>query len=465
MGVRCSNSFADSGRFFAHALLVGLSQLALCRNAWVGVLIAGTLFAFSPHGFALGLWGGAIATGWAVWRQRDSRLVMTGWYGANGILCGLWLGWLLPGGLVTALVVAVGALAMAVVLDLIVYPLGDAPLRLPPLTLPLVLLAAIIMPTAPALLDTFEDLRAQIRPAANNGWSAYQDQDFKQAARLFQTAPAWTDPLYGLGWVSLWQRHPTESAEYFTAALAREPARDDIRLGLGWALLAAHRPAEGENLFLDLLRRNPSNAPALQGVADCRRALIIHGETRAADPVEWLALGRMFGWKVLLIPLVALAVLIQAPRPAVTGLTVAGLGMAVSVALAGPASLLWIDLHLQTLALLGFLVAEKYHSGASAPNPDWRRCLQTSLVFINKTKGGLGHRPKWAWAIAQLFLATLAGTALWVIAFRLGIWTPLLSFNIVGLGALLVLHPLQPPINFPNGVIDTQGQGAQRQLT
>jgi L-histidine Nalpha-methyltransferase len=60
--------------------------------------------------------------------------------------------------------------------------------------------------------------------------------------------------------------------------------------------------------------------------------------------------------------------------------------------------------------------------GASAPDPDcslrsslWdrlrrrlpfgaarRRCLQASLCFINKNKGGLGHRPKWVRAIARL---------------------------------------------------------------
>jgi hypothetical protein len=39
--------------------------------------------------------------------------------------------------------------------------------------------------------------------------------------------------------------------------------------------------------------------------------------------------------------------------------------------------------------------------GAFAPAPNWRRCVQTSLVFINKIKGDLGHSPRWVWAIAQ----------------------------------------------------------------
>jgi hypothetical protein len=73
--------------------------------------------------------------------------------------------------------------------------------------------------------------------------------------------------------------------------------------------------------------------------------------------------------------------------------------------LAGPASLLWIDLHLQTSVMIGLLMG-----------------------------GGRHHA-----VLARLLLAVgvaLAGAAVWSLCHRLGGWVPLVSFNMAGLAGL-----------------------------
>jgi hypothetical protein len=129
---------------------------------------------------------------------------------------------------------------------------------------------------------------------------------------------------------------------------------------------------------------------------------VARGIARPAVSGEWEAVAGFVGWKAALLALVALALLAQSPRAAAASLAVAVGTMTAGVSVAGPASLLWVDLHLQTAALLGLLV------GAS--------------------RGRMVH----------LAATGLGGLAVWLAAFHWDLWAPLLSFNLVGLAFLAV---------------------------
>lgn len=449
MANRFSISFADSMKVLADGILIGLSQLALQRGRLVGTVLAGCIGVFSLPALGMALWGGLVATAWPVWRQRDVRLVNTGWYGVNGALCGMWAQWMLPNASEAAILGGVMALAAAVVLDVIAVPLGDAPVRLPPLTIPLIVVAGLAKVMLPSLQDGYEaawrvapeppEAEAAAAPDVGAAWAEYKRGHYGNAERLFRQAlrhdggdvwaldglgwiaydrglygearvrfgqaverdPRLADALTGLGWSSLMLRQPGAAVRQFESALAHDRMATTAREGLGYALLGVGRIADAEAAFLDLL---PRHAGAVHGLADARRALAARGEPGAAGPLEARALADALGMKALVVPVIVAAVLLSAPWAGFVGMVLAGASVACMWMVAGPASFLWIDLHIQTIALTGILVA---HGGA----PSVRNF------------------------IAALLTAGAAGMV-WAISHRLGMWLPLLSFNVVGLGYL-----------------------------
>jgi tetratricopeptide (TPR) repeat protein len=422
------------------AVLTGLAQLALSRCRLVGLAVAAALLAFSPAGFVMGIWGAFVATAWPYVRQRDIRLLATGWYGANGLLIGLWLAWLIPHSPLLAATVTLAALGSALLVDLTAYRLGDAPLRMRPLAIPCMAIAMLAGPAVPLLHDGYErgikPVAVEVAPTAENatasgwaaykagnrataagwlrlaierdpddrwaadglGWIAYDECRYGEASGWFERAAPLADARVGLGWTRLMQRRPGDAAGLFDAALNDGPGRALAQEGLAWAYLATRRPAEAEHLFLDLLRRDYPGA--IQGVADARRALVRQGSARTGDAAEWPALARLFGWKIVLLPLLLLAVLRDNPRAGGVAAAAIAVGVAGGLAVAGPASLLWIDLHLQTMAMIALLVgpAGRFGVGTAA--------------------------------------ALLAGVAAWAIVGSPGLWLPLLPFNLVGLVVL-----------------------------
>lgn len=485
-GNYCWGCSVNSARVLAEAILTGFSQLAFSRRRLVGAAVAATLFAFSPASFAMGLWGALVATLWPFLRQRDLRLLASGWYGSNGAMIGLWTAWLMPAAPVMALTVTAAALVTAVILDAIAIRLGDHPVRLPVLTMPFVLMAAIIAPSAPALYDGYETMadllslpRLAVLPAPRSsgatlaqagnsyasgdfslarrqfldvaatdhasaaawtgagwaafklgdedaavplfrralslapdtglahdglGWTAYNAARFRAAETSFQQALPLPDAHAGLGWIALRDKRPGDAEQHFSDALADNPGLASAREGLGWSLLALRRAGESERLFLGLLDQDSRSHTALQGLADSRRLLLLHGQTRPDSPGEWTALGHYFGWKPVALAVLFLVVILDSPRRGLTGLGACGLSLVATCWLAGSCSILWLDLHLQTVALVGLLV------------------------------GGIGR-----FSSTTLFItaaAILAACGIWAASHGMGLSIPLLPFNLAGLAAL-----------------------------
>ena len=511
---------------FASAVLGGMAQLALCRGWVAGLLITACFVPFSPMACAMAVVGAAVATLWPFLRQRDMRLLETGWYGVNGALCGFLVEWHFAHPLGALVLTILAAWAAALVLDLVVFALGDAPIGLPPLTLPFLAVAVVLTLAAPRLQVGLEHLLAEgeVTPAplawtppapdperaelaapawkaygegdyirahrgflslvresperaeywnglgwsemklgndedaaasfgeslardpANPyaqdglGWLAHSRQDMALAAYRFAAAravlPQWADPYDGQGWAMYGMGRYGEAGALFRQALERAPGLSDALTGLGWthlrrgeakaalplfvqalsadpqslaagqglgrALLARGFGAEAETIFRSLLGRAPD---AIRGLADARRLMLLHGDAVTADPREWAALLDLLGWKLAAVAALVLTVIVSAPQAGLIGLAVMGLGMAVTTVLAGPASLLWIDLHLQTSVMIGLLIGRTRHHPVGA-----------RLVL----------------AVA----VGLAGVAVWVLFHRLGGWLPLISFNLAGLAGL-----------------------------
>ena len=208
--------------------------------------------------------------------------------------------------------------------------------------------------------------------------------------------------MTGLGWTHLRRGEAKAAMPLFVQALSLDTQSLAAKQGLGRALLARGRGPEAEAIFRTLLGRAPD---AIRGLADARRLMLLHGDPVTADPREWAALAELLGWKLVAVAALVLTVVFSAPQAGLIGLTVMGLGMAVTLVLAGPASLLWIDLHLQTSVMIGLLMGRTRHP------PVW---------------------PKLVLAVA----VGLAGVAVWVLFHRLGGWLPLISFNLAGLAGL-----------------------------
>jgi len=535
-GSRSSPSSDASGRWagailLGRAVLVGFGEIWLTPSALAGGAMLLGVLVLSPRAAALALTGALVATGWAFWAQRDARLLAAGWYGTNGALWGLWASWLTTDPAGAALTTVAGALLAAWLLDVVVFPLGDAPLALPPLSLPFVvvaLLATLALPlardavprlagpivreaaaapdawrprpapaalapqlaaawgawagadygqarwrfaalaeVAPGLaeahnghgwalykLDAPGEAEAAFRRALETaarypypldglGWIAFRRGRYAEAARLFQAAagaaPAWADPRDGLGWVAYTRGRYGEAREHFERALGLEPRHASALAGLGWtallegrldearrsfalagaadpgllvaregegwALARSGRPREAEGVFAALVARAPGERDALFGLADARRRLVLGGERpapHAAD--EWRAIARQFpAWTAAAL-VVAAGLLLVAPWAALVGLLSALGGALVSVLVAGPSALAWLDLHVQTLAPLGLVVGR-----ATVPS----------------VRG-----------LARAAAAAVAGTAVWALLSLAGVGAPLLAFNLTALGFL-----------------------------
>lgn len=546
MDARCSTSSADSARLFARAVLAGMAELALCRNPLAGLVVTACLLPFSVRATAFALFGAVIATLWPFWRQRDVRLLTSGWYGVNGALAGFVVEWHFAHPAGAVLLTALAAWTCAVILDAIVLRLGDSPVGLPPLTLPFLVVGALLSAAAPSLQAGLERADAWLPPPASEvpaaswiapvpdagqaerlaqAWQAHARRDYLRAREAFAaltveapaTAAAWNglgwsewglknaaaaeaafaravalDPghpyaLDGLGWIALGREDFTRAQNRFRAArtgapgwadpyageawaiygrggyaqakaafrraLERDPLCADAVAGLGWialrsgdasgaltlfsqavaadatavvgreglarALLAQHRYADAETAFIDLLDQAPKRAIA--GLADTRRLMLLGGEAISVDPREWPALWAALGWTVLALPVVAATVLYLAPAAGTLALALAALVMAATVALAGPCSLLWFDLHLQTVVMIALLMGRTHIA------PRWPRPLVAAM-------------------------AVGAGIAIWAICHRWGVWIPLISFNLAGAAALL-LWRVDPNAVLPFGRI------------
>lgn len=257
-------------------------------------------------------------------------------------------------------------------------------------------------------------LPAWADPAGGLGWIAYTRGRYREAEGHFRRAleldPAYADARRGLGWALLQEGRYEEARTWLEGAVAVEPGSPVAREGLGWALVRTRSAREGEAVFLALLSETPARPDALLGIAEARRRLALRGERRAGEPLEWTALG---AWVLPVAPglaAVGLTLVARAPWGALLGLTAAAGGALVAWALAGPAALLWTDLHLQTLGALGLLVGR-----AALPR--------------------LGTLVLWA-------VVGLAGGAVWVALGWLELSVPLLAFNLVGLASLFVLRRL-----------------------
>lgn len=523
MDARSSNSFADSLRLLLEAVLAGMAELVLCRSWAAGLLVSACFVPFSPHAAMLALLGALAATAWPFWRQRDIRLLRSGWYGVNGALCGFLVDWHFVHPLGGVVLTLLAAWAAAMILDAIVFALGDEPVGLPPLTIPFLVIAAAMTLAAPSLRIGMERMAPgeiaepaspawvppppdaataaawadygtgdhhgalagflrltdkapeRAEPWNGLGWSQFQLADAEGAGKSFAAAlaldphhpyaldglgwvalargeagdaerrfrsaaaalPAWADPyvgwgwavyaggrygeaerlfrrgldlaphwpaaLSGLGWLSLRAGDHQAALALFSEAVAGDRAATPAREGLGRTLIALGRHGEAEAVFLDLLGQSPA---AIRGVADTRRLMLVHGETGAADPREWQAVADLVGWKGLFLVLLAATVLIWTPISGLIGLSLMAASMAVAVILAGPASLLWIDLHVQTVAMIGLLMRRpRYHSG-----------------------------------LGGLLSMVAVGVVVWWACHRWGGWLPLISFNVAVLAGMLGLR-------------------------
>ncbi|MBF0154155.1 MAG: urea transporter [Magnetococcales bacterium] len=498
MDNRCSNSFAADAWLLIGTTLTGMAQLALCRSRLVGLVLCLCVAPFSWLACGLSLLGALVATLWPLWRQRDVRLLATGWYGVNGALCGFVVEWHFAQPLEAVVLTVLGAWVSALLLDLVVYRLGDAPVSLPPLTIPFVLVAILLtlaMPRLYAGLEQVQDLLfgqailaaprsvpvegvarmdsatiaslekgwkiydaglyrharevfltlAEVVPGQaalwngvgwselrlghvaeagqafgqalrldprhlqaldGQGWTMYLRGRYGEADRLFQRAvdldPHFADALNGLGWIALRHHEAGRSVQLFSSALAHGSNVTSAREGLGRALLASQRRAESEAVFVAMLEESGSRVAAIKGLADVRRALMLHGERMTVDAREWQAVVDFMGWRVWVVLVIAGAVLVSLPWAAVIALTLMALGMALTSHMAGPGSLLWIDCHLQTVALIGLLMGEARY----------RSRIVGLLVVVG---------------------AVLTGLVVWALLHRLGFWIPLASFNVAGL--------------------------------
>ncbi|KIM00172.1 hypothetical protein CCC_02960 [Paramagnetospirillum magnetotacticum MS-1] len=452
MDARCSNSFAANARLLVKAVLAGMAELALCRDWRAGLLIIAGFLPFSPEACGMALLGASVATAWPFVRQSDVRLLNSGWYGANGALCGFLVEWYFADPLGAVILTVLSAWAAALILEAIVIPLGDAPLAMAPLTIPFLVMAALITVSVRPLYKVMESLavsepaaavsgpegaddwsrlgwgqfqRGEVGPSVRSfnaaltldpahpwaldglGWAVYSQGRYGEAEGLFARAqaamPGLADPLTGLGWIGLRQGRFEAAYRHFSEALARDGGSAVAGEGLGRALLASGRHRDAEMVFLGLLGSSPA---ALRGLADSRRMLLLNGAALTPDSREWAELIRLLGWKVAALGGLALTVLIWTPVAGMIGLSLMALGAMTGVLLAGPSSLLWFDLHLQTVAMTGLLMARPQH-----------------------------FRGLWS-LIAVLGLAV----AVWAVSHRLGIWLPLLSFNLAGMAGLLLLR-------------------------
>ncbi|MBF0175904.1 MAG: urea transporter [Magnetococcales bacterium] len=474
-----------------------MAQLALCRHGVAGVLLTLCIAPFSLTACGLSFLGAWVATLWPFWRQRDRRLLVTGWYGVNGALCGFLVAWHFSHPVGAVVLTVLAAWLAAWLLDGMVYPWGDAPIGLSPLTIPFLLVAMgltwAVLPvqrgiawvdhlyhqmTPPAATLPLPQGSLHARPVQverlTKAWQLYGERGYPQAREAFlalvTAAPeqvefwnglGWAefklanysaagrafrqalqrDPCHahaldglgwvlyqhgsdveaqtrfqqalrsnlhledtrsGLGWLALRSRQVAEALAIFSDVLARDATSALAREGLGRALLAAQRWPESQRALGELLAQKSAGGAAIQAVADLHRAMLVHGERIVVDPREWQALAEFMGWRVGVIPVIAGVVLVSLPLAGGISLLLTGIGMAIVVALAGPGSLLWIDLHVQTVALTALLCSRSRH---------------VSGLF----KG------------VAVVVVTLFSVVVWVAAHHVGHWLPLLSFNVAGL--------------------------------
>ena len=533
MDTRSWDSFVNSTRLFVSPLLFGISQLGLCRSKLLAVGFSLGIFLISPRSFAFAFLGAFIASAWPFYRHRDFRLLMTGYYGVNGALCGLWSEWAVSDPVGAVLLTVIGGLLTAKVVDYIAFPLGDAPFCLPPLSLPFLLFVLIGTLTLPSinrvielvwlefnlpdqkvvgiswvpepisssqskLLDTawemygdgryanaqriFEELAIQdstlARVHVGLGWSLFKQNDLDAATRFFrkalklnpgnpyaldglgwaafrhgnfsdawdwfktagETAPLWADPHTGMGWVAYTRGHYKLAQTEFEKALSYDPdyadalnglgwtalftrKLDQARLsfyaalgvndkltkaheGLGWVLLQSGHALESEKIFQKALGRTQNERDAIFGLAEARRQLMLQGNWSVGNSSEWEKLVGLWGKNIALIFGLLVLVATEKIWAGFLGIVLATLGTLTCIFVAGPVSILWFDLHISTLALLGILV-------------------------------GL-HEPLYLKSLAIAAILGLAGVAIWAAKHFLGIGIPLLEFNMVGLTYLLV---------------------------
>lgn len=267
-------SSVASAAFFGRATLVGFGEIWLCPSMLAGAAMLAATSMLSPRAAVLAAVGGATASGWALFTQRDARLVAAGWYGTNGALAGLWISSLVmdPGG--AALATVAGALAVAWLLDVVVFPLGDAPLGLPPLSLPFVVVALVGTLALPLAREAVERLagRAHATPTAAAavawqpratpsalrdevaaGWSAWRRGDYERAHAQFSAlatvAADLAEAHSGLGWSAFKLGAHDDAARAFGRALALDPHAPSPVDGLAWIAFRRGRHAEAARLF------------------------------------------------------------------------------------------------------------------------------------------------------------------------------------------------------------------------
>jgi len=242
------------------------------------------------------------------------------------------------------------------------------------------------------------------------GWTAYMRGRYREARAHFERAivldAGHASALSGLGWTAFVQGDVDEARRRFEAATAEDPGLFVAQGGLGWTLARSGRAREAEGTFAAAIARFPRESGALFGLADARRRLLLTGARPTIDVrTEWSAVRAAFPAPVVVaVLLVAAAVMIAAPWAGTLSILCAGAGATLSVLLAGPIALAWLDLHVQTLVPLGLLVGR-------VVIPSARHLLTAVLVAA-------------------------LGVAAWAVLHVVNVNVPLLAFNVVGLAFL-----------------------------
>ena len=247
MDTRSWDSFVNSTRLFVSPLLFGISQLGLCRSKLLAVGFSLGIFLISPRSFAFAFLGAFIASAWPFYRHRDFRLLMTGYYGVNGALCGLWSEWAVSDPVGAVLLTVIGGLLTAKVVDFIAFPLGDAPFCLPPLSLPFLLFVLIGTLTLPSINRVIELV-----------WLEFNlpDQKVTRISWIPQPIGSFQSKKISTAWKMYGNGRYADAQSSFEELAIQDPKLAQVHVGLGWSLFKQNNLDAATRFFRKALKLN-----------------------------------------------------------------------------------------------------------------------------------------------------------------------------------------------------------------